>query len=335
MIEHDYKIAVVGHGSWATAIVKILNDNGRSVRWYVRNDEVREHIATNGNNPKYLSQVHFCCNTDLELFGDLDQAVSLAEVVILATPSAFLQGVMADLTIPLSDKFVISAIKGIVPDEWVTIAEYLNRNYALPFASIGVITGPCHAEEVALERLSYLTMVCKEPQTAEHIAHAFAAPYIRVTTSSDIYGVEWAAVLKNIYAIAGGVCHSLGYGDNFLAVLVSNAGIEIERFLQATYPFERDIMASAYVGDLLVTCYSQFSRNRAFGQMVGKGYSVRSAQMEMNMVAEGYYATACLQRVKEREGYNIPMPIADAMYDILYKKRSAKAAIGAILDKLI
>lgn len=334
MVGQNCKIAVVGHGSWATAIVKILTDNARQVDWYVRNQEVRSHIQEYGNNPKYLSQVHFD-KASLTLHDEINSAVGAADVVVLATPSAFLQTVLSDLTISLTGKFVISAIKGIVPEAWLTIAEYLNENYDLPFDNIGVITGPCHAEEVALERLSYLTMVGKDPEVNAMIGQFFNAPYIHITTSQDIYGVEWASVLKNIYAIAGGVCHSLGYGDNFLAVLVSNAGIEIERFLNSTYPFDRDIMASAYVGDLLVTCYSQFSRNRTFGQMVGKGYSVASAQMEMNMVAEGYYATACLRQVKQRKGYQIEMPIADAMYDILYGKRSAKVVIKSILDKLI
>ncbi|MEG0466718.1 MAG: NAD(P)H-dependent glycerol-3-phosphate dehydrogenase [Mucinivorans sp.] len=334
MIDNNCKIAVIGHGSWATALVKILIDSHRSVRWWVRNGEVREHIAIHGNNPKYLSQVHFSLD-NITLDSDINGAVSAADIVILAAPSAFIQSVMADLTVPLTGKFVISAIKGIIPEQWLTVAEYVNQTFGLSFDNIGVITGPCHAEEVALERLSYLTMVGKDPVQTAVMGRAFAAPYIRVSTSNDIYGIEWAAVLKNIYAIAGGICHSIGYGDNFLAVLVSNAGIEIERFLSATYPFERDIMASAYVGDLLVTCYSQFSRNRTFGQMIGKGYSVHSAQMEMNMVAEGYYATACLREVKERGNYHIDMPIADAMYDILYKKKPVKTTINSILDKLI
>lgn len=334
MIDQQIKFTVIGHGSWATAIVKILTDNGHTVGWYVRNCDVKEHIALHGNNPKYLSQVHFAPSS-LVLYDDLNRAASESQVLVLATPSAFVKSVMGDLCVPIVDKFVISAIKGIVHGEWLTIAEWLNRDLGVPYSNIGVITGPCHAEEVALERLSYLTMVCKSAEKASQIGSCFASSSIRITTSNDIYGVEWASVLKNIYAIAGGVCHSLGYGDNFMAVLISNAAIEIERFLDSTYPCERQIMASAYLGDLLVTCYSQFSRNRTFGQMVGKGYTVRSAQMEMNMVAEGYYATACLQEVKRRNGYDVSMPIADAMYDILYNKRSAKATFAKILDKLI
>ena len=335
MIDEHSKIAVVGHGSWATALVKILTDNRRAVVWYVRNDEVRDHIAARGNNPKYLSQVHFSVGQNLTLENDLNAAVDAAEIIILATPSAFLQTVLKDLTVPIAEKFVVSAIKGIVPDHWLTVAEYLNQHYGVPFSRIGVVTGPCHAEEVALERLSYLTMVCKDPTEAALVGAAFASPHIRVSTSTDIYGVEWAAVLKNIYAIATGMSHALGYGDNFLAVLISNAAMEMKHFLDTTYPFERDILASAYTGDLLVTCYSQFSRNRTFGVMIGKGYSVRSAQMEMNMVAEGYYAAACLQEVKRKGGWAIEMPIADAMFEILYKKRSAKTTLASILDKLV
>lgn len=334
MIDKETKIVVVGHGSWATALVKILTDNGRVVGWYVRNDDVRAHIAKHGNNPKYLSQVHFASDS-IKLYGDVNSAINEAQVVILAIPSAFVQTVMSELSVSFADKFVVSAIKGIVPDVWLTIGEWLHQNFGLPFSRIGVITGPCHAEEVALVRLSYLTMVCKDLDMAHSLGLAFANDYIRVTESTDIYGVEWASVLKNIYAIAGGVCHSLGYGDNFMAVLISNAAIEIEHFLLVTYPCDRQIMASAYLGDLLVTCYSQFSRNRTFGQMIGKGYAVRSAQMEMGMVAEGYYSTACLQEVKKRECHKVDMPIAETMYGILYQKHPAKKAMEKLLSKLI
>lgn len=333
MIDSNTHFAVIGSGSWATAIVKILLDSGRVVEWYIRNDEVREHIAAHKNNPKYLSQVHFSME-NLTLHDSVDCTVSSAKVVILATPSAFIKDVLANLTVGFADKFIISAIKGIVPGQYVTIAEYLNSVWSVGYDSIGVVTGPCHAEEVALERLSYLTMVCKDDDTASELASAFTTPYIKVNTSKDIYGAEYGAVLKNIYAIAVGICHSLGYGDNFMAVLISNAAIEMEHFMERTYPFERDILASAYLGDLLVTCYSQFSRNRTFGLMIGKGYSVRSAQMEMNMVAEGFYATACVAQVQKRCGIDVNMPIAQAMYAILYERKSAASQIRRILTEL-
>lgn len=334
MINRETSIAVIGHGSWATALVKILSDNKVSVNWYVYNEEIREHLSTHQSNNKYLSSVHFC-PAHVSLYSDINEAISKSQVILLAAPSAFLKDVLKDLTVPLEDKFVISAIKGIVPDQYLTIAEYMHEFYGLPFDNIGVITGPCHAEEVALERLSYLTMACKSLDKARELAELFSGDYIKMRCSTDIYGAEYGAVLKNIYAIAVGVCHSLGYGDNFMAVLISNAAIEMAHFMKSTYDFDRDILASAYLGDLLVTCYSPFSRNRTFGQLIGKGYSAKIAQLEMNMVAEGYYATACIRQVKTRCGIEVEMPIADAMYEILYSKKRAAREIKKILDKFI
>ncbi len=334
MITHQTKFAVIGHGSWATALVKILTDNRVTVNWYVYNDSVREHIETHRSNPKYLSEVHFYTRK-LKLHSDINAAVRDSQVVLMATPSAFLKGVLNDLEVPLEDKFVISAIKGIVPDEYITIAEYLHSCHSLPYDNIGVVTGPCHAEEVALERLSYLTMACKSVEKAEQLALLFQNDYIKVSSSTDIYGAEYGAVLKNIYAIAVGVCHSLGYGDNFTAVLISNAAIEMAHFMDSTYEFKRQILASAYLGDLLVTCYSGFSRNRAFGQLIGKGYTPKVAQMEMNMVAEGYYAAACIRHVALKSGKEFNMPIAEAMYRILYERKSAAEEFRNILSDLI
>lgn len=327
-------IAVIGHGSWATAIVKILTENKNIVNWYVRNDEVRDVLASEGKNPRYLSNAHFCMTT-INLFDNVNDAVAASEIVILATPSAFLEGVMEGLTVSLESKFVISAVKGIIPNGYLTIAEYINQRFNLPFNQIGIISGPCHAEEVALERLSYLTMVCKNIDDAIAIGARFASKYIKISTSTDIYGTEYAAVLKNVYAIAVGICHSLGYGDNFMAVLISNASMEMEDFMNATYAFDRRIGKSVYMGDLLVTCYSQFSRNRTFGMMVGKGYSVKNAHMEMNMVAEGYYAAACIKKILEKYQKEVDMPIVGAVYAILYEGRSAKNQIRLILDKLV
>lgn len=327
-------IAVIGHGSWATAIVKILTDNKNSVNWYVRNEEVIESIKTDGNNHRYLSNVHFC-ESKINLTNDINAAVGASQIVILATPSAFLEGVLENLTVSLEDKFVISAVKGIIPNGYYTIAEFVNQKYGLPFDQIGIVSGPCHAEEVALERLSYLTMVTKNIDDAVAIGARFANKYIKISTSTDIYGTEYAAVLKNVYAIAVGICHSLGYGDNFMAVLISNASVEMENFMNATYSFERRIGNSVYMGDLLVTCYSQFSRNRTFGMMIGKGYSVKNAKMEMNMVAEGYYATACIKKILEKYQKEVDMPIVEAVYAILYENKSAKNQIKLILDKLV
>ena len=247
-------------------------------------------------------------------------------------PSIYLKATLAPLTVSLESKFVVSAIKGIVPDELVTIAEYMNRNYGLPFDQIGIVSGPCHAEEVALERLSYLTSVCKTPENSEALGQKIRTDYIRVSGSTDIYGIEYAAVLKNIYAIAVGMAIGLGYGDNFLAVLISNGAMEMARFMERTYPEKRNVFASAYLGDLLVTSYSQFSRNRRFGLMIGKGYSVHSAQMEMSMVAEGYYAADCIMKINLRKG--VDMPIAGMVYKVLYQGASPSSSMRSLTERL-
>ena len=331
-IQESTSIAVIGYGSWATALVKILLENNHNVGWFIRKPEVIEYIKENGTNPRYLRDVHFDC-TKLTMSDDLNYIVANYDILLMATPSAFLKSMLEVLTVPLNNKFIISAIKGIVPDEYITVAEYFNQHYSIPFDQIGIITGPSHAEEVALERLSYLTMVCKDIKTAEVLSKKFECDYIRVCTSTDIYGVEYAAILKNIYAIAVGIAVGIGYGDNFISVLIANGAIETQRFLDNTYPSPRCTNSSPYLGDLLVTTYSQFSRNRTFGMMLGKGYSVKSAQMEMSMIAEGYYSAYCIRQVNKRFG--VDMPIAEAVYEILYEDAAAVETINKLTDKLI
>lgn len=331
IMDKSARVAVIGYGSWATALVKMLLENEPIVGWHIRNPEVADHICEYDSNPKYLSSVHFDVDK-LKVSTDINEIVEWADIVVLATPSAFLEKTLADLTVPLTDKFVLSAIKGIIPDCYLTVAEYINEHYGLPFDRIGIITGPCHAEEVALERLSYLNLISKSEENAKILAAKFSTPYINTNVATDIYGTEYAAVLKNIYAIAVGICHGLGYGDNFLSVLIANAAGEMNHFLDTTYPSERDTTTSAYLGDLLVTSYSQFSRNRSFGMMIGKGYSVKSAQIEMNMIAEGYYASYCIAQINKTK--KVVMPIADTVYKILYERCSAAAQIKALTAKL-
>ena len=331
-IDSGARCAVVGYGSWATALVKILLENEAEVGWYVRSRDVLEHIRRHGTNPRYLSGVHFPSER-LFLSDDLDAVVRGADIIVLAVPSVYLKTTLDALSEPLDGKFVVSAIKGIVPDELVTVAEYVNRRYGVPFDRIGIVSGPCHAEEGALERLSYLTAVCKNMDDSVMLGRKIRTPYIAVSHSTDIYGIEYASVLKNIYALAVGVAVGLGYGDNFLAVLISNGAMEMSRFMERTYPASRDTFASAYLGDLLVTSYSQFSRNRRFGLMIGKGYSVASARAEMNMVAEGYYAAECVMKINERHG--VEMPIASAVYDMLYREAPAASALASLTDKLV
>ena len=326
------RCAVIGHGSWATGLVKILTDAGGKVGWYVRNSEVLESLRAEARNPRYLSDVEFD-PARIDPLDDINRVVAEADVVILAAPSAFIKSFLEGLTVGLQDKFVISAIKGIVPGNYLTIAEYLNKNYGLPFGQIGVIGGPSHAEEVALERLSYLTIACKNLDNARVMSCKLSAPYIRVAISNDIYGIEYAAILKNIYALSVGMAIGLGYGDNFMSVLISNGAREMARFLDGTYPFERDTNTSAFLGDLLVTAYSPFSRNRRFGMMIGKGLHVKVAQMELGGVAEGYYATETIHHVNEKHG--IEMPIAQAVYDILYGGATPSKTLRNLTNKLI
>lgn len=332
LIGKESRCAVIGHGSWATGIVKILTDGGQKVGWYVRNGEVLESLDREGRNPRYLSDIAFDRSL-IDPSGDVNRIVGEADVVILAAPSAFVKTFLEGLTVPLTDKLVISAIKGIVPGDYLTITEYLNRHYGLPFGQTGVIGGPSHAEEIALERLSYLTVACKNLDNARVMACKLAARYIRTTISNDIYGVEYAAILKNIYALSVGIAVGLGYGDNFLAVLISNGAREMQRFLDGTYPFTRDTNTSAFLGDLLVTAYSPFSRNRRFGMMIGKGLHVKVAQMELGGVAEGYYATETVRHVNSTHG--IEMPIAQAVYEILYGGASPSKTMRNLTNKLI
>lgn len=331
-IEKGSKCAVIGHGSWATGIVKILTDSGERVGWYVRNAEVLESLREEGRNARYLSDADFD-PSQLDLSDDINEVVRDADVIILATPSAFLKTFLEGLTHPLKDKFVISAIKGIIPGDYLTIAEYLNKHYGLPYAQIGVIGGPSHAEEIALERLSYLTIACKDLDNARVMASKLTTKYIRVSISNDIYGVEYAAILKNIYALSVGIAVGLGYGDNFLAVLISNGSREMKHFLDGSYPFPRDTDTSAFLGDLLVTAYSPFSRNRRFGLMIGKGLHVKVAQIELKGVSEGYYATETIRHVNQKHG--IDMPIAQAVYEILYEGASPARTMRNLTNKLI
>ena len=324
-------IAVIGGGSWATAIVKMLSENQDSVSWWMRNEDNIAHIKRYGNNPNYISAAELF-PYKLTIDSDINAIVEAADCIVLAVPSAFLATTLESLSVSIKDKFVVSAIKGIVPENNTIIGDYLHENYHIPYENIGVITGPCHAEEVALERLSYLTVACEDVKKAEWFAEQISCRYIKTNVSEDIFGTEIAAVLKNVVAIASGVCHSLGYGDNFQAVLASNAIREIKRFVDTVRPIKRDIKESAYLGDLLVTVYSQFSRNRTFGNMIGKGYSVKSAQLEMNMVAEGYYAVKCIKEINEQ--YNIEMPITTAVYHILYEKISPVIEMRLLSDKL-
>lgn len=326
------RCTVIGGGSWATAIVKMLTGQQANVNWWIRNEDTAAFIKQYRHNPKYLSAVAIDLDR-VQIHTQINEAIKDAQFVILAIPAAFLVSTMQAIkSEELCNKVVVSAIKGIVPEHHMIVGDFLHQVYQVPYANIAVISGPCHAEEVAQEKLSYLTIASPNVNSAQIIAQALSNRFIKCSLSDDIFGTEYAAVLKNIFAIASGICHGLGYGDNFQAVLVSNAIQEIERFVAAVHPINRDLKQSAYLGDLMVTAYSQFSRNRTFGNMLGKGYSVKSAQMEMNMIAEGYYASKCLVEINKKYGVN--MPISQAVYNIIYERISPAIEMKILADKL-
>jgi len=325
------KIGIVGGGSWATANAKIILENNQPINWYIHETEVIEHLKLHGNNPLYLSDVSF--NPELlNLTNDINELVENSDTIFLIIPSAYLKLALSNLKHPLKGKTIISAIKGIVPEDNLLVGEFIHQKYNVPFDSIGIITGPCHAEEVALERLSYLTIAFKDEAKARVVSDFYNNDYIKTNLSDDILGTEYAAVLKNIYALAAGICNGLGFGDNFQAVLISNAIREMKRFTDTVYPIKRDIKDSAYLGDLLVTAYSQFSRNRYFGTMIGKGYSVKYIKEEMNMVAEGYFASKGIFEINKN--HQVKMPIAESVYKILYEKQSPRKIIKELTSLL-
>ncbi|MBE0390616.1 glycerol-3-phosphate dehydrogenase (NAD(P)+) [Flavobacterium sp. 7E] len=327
----NLKFAVIGGGSWATAITKMLCVNLPEVYWYMRNETAIEHIKKYKHNPNYLSAVEFDTNK-LKLTSDINEAITNADYIIFAIPSAFVGAELEKMNVSLKDKVIFSAIKGIVPETSMIVGEHFHFTYDIPYYNIGVVTGPCHAEEVALERLSYLTIACGDAEKAKIVADNLAGDFIKTKITDDIIGTEYAAMLKNIYAIAAGIAHGLGYGDNFQAVLMSNAIREMKKFIKKVHKMKRNINDSAYLGDLLVTGYSMFSRNRTFGNMIGKGYTVKSAMMEMSMVSEGYYATKSAYKLNQ--GYGAKTPIIDAVYEILYEHKDAKAVFSKLTDKL-
>ncbi|WP_271393322.1 NAD(P)H-dependent glycerol-3-phosphate dehydrogenase [Aequorivita sinensis] len=328
------KFAVFGGGSWATAIVKMLSENLDEIGWYMRSEQAIEHIKEHGHNPNYLSSVEFRLE-QLKLTNDINQAVDDADYLVFVIPSAFLHQELQKLTASLEDKVVFSAIKGIVPETSLIVGDHFNTHYKVPFNNIGVISGPCHAEEVALERLSYLTIASADDEKAQIVANMLSSDYIKCTTSDDVLGTEYAAVLKNIYAVAAGIAHGLGYGDNFQSVLMSNAIREMKKYVKKVHKMKRDINDSAYLGDLLVTGYSIFSRNRLFGTMIGKGYTVKSAQLEMSMIAEGYYASKSAYLLNQQRGKKkAKTPIINAVYGILYENKDPKKTFKKLTDKL-
>jgi glycerol-3-phosphate dehydrogenase (NAD(P)+) len=326
------KVGVLGGGSWATAIVKLLTNNLKQVNWWMRNEESISHIRSYGHNPKYIRAIQF--ETDrLHVSSDMQEVVDKSDILFIAIPAAFLDTTFQYFKLKgMENKIIFSAIKGMVVEYHSIPARYFHKEFGTSYDNIGIVCGPCHAEEVAKEQLSYLTLGCPVEKIAQLGADMLACRYIKTFTSDDVFGTEISAVLKNIYAVAAGICHGLGYGDNFLAVLISSAIRETSDFVDAVHEIHRDVKSSAYLGDLLVTAYSPHSRNRSFGTMVGKGYSVKGAQLEMNMIAEGYYATESIYEMNKN--FNVNMPIAEAVYRILYDGITPVVEMRILAEKL-
>ncbi len=348
MATDTMKFGIIGSGSWATALVKILVDNKQPVNWWVRNPDTISYIKKRRHNPNHLSSAYFDIS-QISIIDDINTVISQSDVLVLVVPSAYIKEVLNKVhTGALKNKKIISAIKGLVPDQDVLLNDYLEKNFGIPLKNYFALLGPCHAEEVAAEKLSYLTFSGIDTQMAEQIAAYFKAPYINTVVNSDILGVQYAAVLKNIYALGAGIAHGLDYGDNFLSVYIANSADEMAGFLrkvgiehivvgehQATPSHKKDMnyAASVYLGDLLVTCYSLYSRNRTFGNMIGKGYTVQSAQLEMNMVAEGYNASKCMHNINQH--IQADMPIAETIYKILWERLQPGEGFCKIEDVMV
>lgn len=323
-------VAIIGSGSWATALAKIVMHNATDINWYIRKQETIDEFVEIRRNPNHLEWAYFDVSR-IHFSADINAVIEQSDLLVLAVPSPYLKQSLNDIKVDMSNKMVISAVKGMIPDENLLVTEYMHQYFQVPKENLGVITGPCHAEEIALERLSYLTVGCKDMQKAIEWSKLFDTPYVRTTPSNDVEGLEYASVMKNIYAIAAGICKSLHYGDNFQAVLLTNAMHEMIRFTKAKADIQRDITDSGYLGDVLVTAYSNFSRNRQFGQMIGMGYSVKAAQTEMEMVAEGYYGTKAIWLANQ--DVQVDLPIVEAVYQILYNRKSPKNTIKELTKK--
>lgn len=342
------KFGIVGSGSWATALAKILTDNKNSIHWWVRNETAVKHLQNRGHNPQYLSSVFFDTSL-LTISTSVAETIKHSDFVIIAVPSAYAAGTLAGLNKNSFDgKKIVSAIKGILPEQNLLLNDYLKQEFGVSLNNYFALLGPCHAEEVASEKLSYLTFSGYDEEVTNYLATYFKTDYLNTIINQDIYGVQFAAILKNIYALGAGIAHGLDYGDNFLSVLIANSADEMASFLRKAGIKNIEVgsiehnkptgnrtnyAASVYLGDLLVTCYSLYSRNRTFGNMIGKGYSVKSAQLEMSMVAEGYNASRCMHMINQK--IEAEMPIADTIYQILWEKLSAAEGFKSVEEKLV
>ena len=344
------QFSVIGSGSWATALAKILTDNKHPINWWVRNDETVNHLNLRRHNPFYLNSVYFDTSL-LTLSTDIKTVIKKGDCLVIAVPSAYIVSTIGELkAADFKGKKVVSAIKGILPDRNLLLNDFLKKDFDFPLSDYFTVMGPCHAEEVAVEKLSYLTFSGSDYSMTEQIASSFSTGYLNTIVNDDVYGVQFAAILKNIYALGAGIAHGLEYGDNFLSVLIANSADEMAGFLRkvgikhievgiheeedpVTHKKSPNYAASAYLGDLLVTCYSLYSRNRMFGKMIGKGYSVKNAQLELKMVAEGFNASKCIFQINK--DIRAEMPIAETIYQILWENVKSREGFKQIEGVLV
>lgn len=327
---------IIGNGSWATALAKVLTDNGNYVHWWMRKESATKHLRERHHNPNYLSSVVFP-HDSINPTTNLQEVIHNSEKILLVTPSAYMEPILEALPKNIfNGKIIISAVKGLLPQHSNLINDYLKENFDFDTQNYFAITGPSHAEEVAEERLSYLTFSGLNVEHSKEIAEGFTNYYLKTTVNNDLWGSQYAAVLKNIYALGAGIAHGADFGDNFLSVYITNCFREMHYFL--TNQFDQlhpsddypDFHTSAYLGDLLVTSYSLHSRNRTLGTFIGKGYSVKSAFTEMNMVAEGYFAAKSINNIINNMG--LQMPIIQTIYRVLWENKSADEGLKDIVD---
>jgi glycerol-3-phosphate dehydrogenase (NAD(P)+) len=335
---NEKRFGIIGSGSWATAIAKIVSDNGFALNWWVRQANNIEYFIKRHHNPHYLRNAYFDVSK-IQFSDNVATVVKDSDIIIVAVPSIHIESALAALDKDaLKGKKIISAVKGVVPKVNLLVNQYLDQQFHFPIGDYFTLLGPSHAEEVAAEQLSYLTFSGIHTEDTKAIAQCFQNDYINTIINNDVYGVQYAGVAKNIYALGAGIAHGLEYGDNFLSVYIANAANEMKYFLKGVMEHQGakcdnvNYSASVYLGDLLVTCYSLHSRNRTFGNMIGKGYSVRSAELEMNMVAEGYNACKCIMAINENIG--VQLPIVHSIYKILWEGASPVAEFKA-LEKIL
>lgn len=329
-MNNQLHVAVIGGGSWGTAMVKLLLDNTQSITWYMRDHKTLAHIQLYHHNPAYLSSVYLDTQK-IHLTENINEATQRADILFFAIPSAFIKLALEGIKTDLSHKIIVSGVKGLIPNDHYTISQFFREVHHVPESRIVVASGPTHSEEVAMEKLSFIAVASANEQWARKIADLLTSRYFKPKPTHDVLGTEYAAVMKNIYALGSGIAKGLAYGDNYQAAYVSKAICEIQHFLNQVIPAKRNINELQYLGDLMVTAYSQFSRNRIFGVMLGQGYSVKAARFEMKMIAEGYFATKAIHNIARE--HQIQLPILNTIHDILYNNDSPTIAMKLLNEE--